>query len=335
MGSVVPAALLAVARSILLPFTVAAAWASLRDRDEGRGTRAIAVVICLLPTALWAMWTLWHASAIPDGWAASYGSYTAMWRESWSTPGDLLQLVVRQAAGFARIAAAIWSPLGALLALLLGIAGLARLWTRQRWVVAGLGGYVLLVLLWPIEPDRFVWGVLPLLALLCAGGAAHLAERLRARPMLRYATLLTVALPVAACGRWTANGYRNDGWIVPQEIASRNASPLVSWGRTLPRDAVVLTGNDPLFALATGLRAAPALPPDLGEAGGRQLLSPATRLERSACALGHGWLAAGDSADQVAVALRQLLASPGGRLAVTERVQLNGRGEAWKFSCSQ
>jgi hypothetical protein len=107
----------------------------------------------------------------------------------------------------------------------------------------------------------------------------------------------------------------------------------VRWGRTLPADAVVVTGNDPLFAMATGRRAAPALPPDLGEASGRPLATPAQRLERSACELPSGWIAVGDSADQVGAALRQLLASRSSRLHVSERAAIGGRGAAWRFSC--
>lgn len=332
LGAVI-VALLPMARTILLPFTLAGAWHSAR-RGDGRWRLPLAA-LCLAPMAGWSLWTMLHAPGIPGGWQANYGSYTGMWLASWSSPADLADLALRQLAGFARIAGAIWSVPGAVIAVPCVVAGCLRLWTVQRWALAGLAGYVALVLVWPIEPDRFVWGVLPLVASLGAAGAVDVVTRLRHRRLLAAAALVLVALPVGACARWTVAGYRNRGWAVPQEIAERNAAPLVRWGRTLPSNAIVVTGNDPLFAMATGRRAVPALPPDLGEARGRPLTTPAQRLEWSACELGEGWLAIGDSEDQVGVALRQLLRSTSSRLAVTKRLQLEGRAEAWRFRCNR
>lgn len=332
MGALV-AGLLSVTRSALLPFSIAAALDSLRARSLSGAQRVGLAAVCLTPALIFAIWTMRYAADIPDAWRGNYGTYASMWRESWSAPSDLVALAGRQLGGFWRIAAAIWSAPGAVIALLALAAGLVPLWRAQRWAVLGLAGYVLLVLIWPIEPDRFVWGLLPLIALVSAAGVSELVRRFGAYRPTAVAGLLLVLLPLGACGRWTARGYANRGWIVPQEIAARNASPLVGWGRTLPRDAIVLTGNDPLFALATGLRAAPALPPDLGEASGRPRSTPASRLEASACALGRGWLAIGDSADQVGVALRAAMRSSAPRLSLTERVQLDGAGEAWRFGC--
>ncbi len=333
VAGVATAALLPMARSILLPFTLAAAWPLARTSRLSVATRAVLVALLLAPMAAWSLWTASHGAEVPPGWRANYGSYTGMWLSSWSSPGDLAALMWRQLGGFVRIATAIWSVPGAAVATVCLAAGGVTLWRTQRWALLGTLGYVALVLVWPIEPDRFVWGVLPLVASLGAAGASELVARLRARRLAVAAVLVLVALPAGACTRWTVAGYRHRGWIVPQEMAERNAAPLVRWGRTLPTDAAVLTGNDPLFAMATGRRAAPALPPDLGEAGGRPLSTPAERLEQSACALGAGWIAVGDSGDQVGAALRQLLATESSRLRVSERVALDGRGEAWRFTC--
>ena len=102
-------------------------------------------------------------------------------------------------------------------------AGLRTLWRAQRWVAIGLAGYVALVLVWPIEPDRFVWGILPLIALVPAAGVAELLRRVGQRRLSALAVLVLVALPLGACGRWSARGYINRGWVLPQEIAARNA----------------------------------------------------------------------------------------------------------------
>jgi hypothetical protein len=295
--------------------------------------RLALAALCLTPALVFSVWTMRYGAEIPDAWRGNYGTYTSMWRESWSTPADLLALVGRQLAGFWRIASAIWSAPGAVIAFVALAAGLRTLWRAQRWVAIGLAGYVALVLIWPIEPDRFVWGILPLIALVPAAGVAELLRRVGQRRLTALAALVLVALPLGACGRWSARGYINRGWVLPQEIAARNAAPLVRWGRALPRDAVVVTGNDALFALATGLRAVPALPPDLGEASGRPRSTPAGRLEASACTIGQGWLAVGDSTDQVGTALRAAARTAASRLSLTERVQLDGRGEAWRFHC--
>lgn len=333
IAGVAAAALLPMARSILLPLAIAAAWQLVRTRRLSIAWRAAFIALTLAPMVAWSLWTASHGAEIPPGWQANYGSYTGMWLASWSSPGDLIALAWRQLGGIVRITTAIWSAPGAAVAALCMALGAGVLCRSQRWVLLGSLGYVALVLVWPIEPDRFVWGVLPLVALLGAAGAAEIVRRLHARRLAVILVLLVVALPAGACTRWTVAGYRHRGWIVPQEIAERNAAPLVRWGRTLPADQAVLTGNDPLFAMATGRRAAPALPPDLGEARGQPRSTPAERLEQSACALGAGWIAIGDSADQVGAALRQLLASRASRLHVMERVALDGRGEAWRFVC--
>src|SRR5207344_2301982 len=103
-------------------------------------------------------------------------------------------------------------------------------------------------------------------ALLMLGGAVAAVRMLPASmpnsPRTAVA-IVVLCLPVATCGIINARGYRAEGWIVPQRREARSYYPAVRWSAALPRDAVVLTANDPLFAQWTGLHAATLLAPDL------------------------------------------------------------------------
>ena len=102
---------------------------------------------------------------------------------------------------------------------------------------------------------------------------APLAELVPASALERLprsaVAVVILLLPVATCTRLNVRGYAAQ-WVGGAAAAPGRwrTAPVVAWAATLPRDAVILTADDPLVAQATGLRAAPLLSPDLRETRG-------------------------------------------------------------------
>ncbi|MBX6332518.1 MAG: hypothetical protein IRY91_11785, partial [Gemmatimonadaceae bacterium] len=334
------AGLLAIERSIFLPFALAAAWHAVRRRAWRVPHRVLHVALCLAPAVLWWAWTARHAASVPEAWRSSYGSYTGMWTASWHAVRDLTTLAAHQGASLWGTATRAWTTPGAVFALLACAAGLWRLRAVSAISCLGTLGYLAIVLLWPAQPDRFIWGILPLLMLLGALGAAWVLDAMarlrdaRIATPARLALAAALLLPTATCTRVTIAGYRHDGWLAPQWNAAGAYAPLVAWARHLPPDVIVLAPNDPLFANATGRRAAPALPPDLREdAGAPAALSAAARAERSACTVGRGWFALPDTTDATSAAVRALRADARARVRFGPPERVGPLGLAIPFTC--
>jgi hypothetical protein len=334
------AGLLAIERSIFLPFALAAAWHAVRRRAWRAPHRVLHVALCLAPAVLWWAWTARHAASVPEAWRSSYGSYTGMWTGSWSAVRDLAALAAHQAASLWGTATRAWTTPGAVIALLACAAGLWRLRAASAIAFLGTVGYVAIVLLWPAQPERFIWGILPLVMLIGALGAATALDAIARLSAARIAVAARIALaaalllPTATCTRVTIAGYRHDGWLAPQWNAAGAYAPLVAWARHLPPDAIVLAPNDPLLANATGRRVAPALPPDLREdAGAPATLSAAARAERSACTVGRGWFALPDTTDATSAAVRALRVDARARVRFGTAERVGPLGLAIPFTC--
>lgn len=334
------AASLPLVRTILAPAMVAVAWRLATERATPvaiRQREATIAAFVFLPMVAWFAWTSQHAHEIPAAWVASYGSYTSMWRESVASPGDFFALVAHQLAGLWRVAVQLWWRGGAPIGIAFTLIGLALLRGVRSVSFLTTLGYFAVLLVWPISPDRFLWGVLPLLSALFAAGAYTLWRSLRSRDLafLPLAVVL-ILVPAGSCARLNERGYVAHGWIVPQQNEVEQYAPIVRWAGTLPRDAIILTANDPLVAQATGLHAAPLLAPDLRETRG---VAPAhTALERataSTCAARSGWMVAGDTLDEAGVAMAALRADPAGAVHVDTTVHLDGARIAMQFRCTK
>ena len=338
VAAAVIAALLPLARTILLPVTLAVAWRMGTESGKPvalRQREATFAAFMLIPMLAWSAWTARHAAEIPAAWIGSYGSYGGMWREAVSGPGDLFSLIGHQALGLWHTARSAWGLLGAIVGLALS---LWALWQLRGWrsvALIGIAGYFAIILIWPIPPDRFLWGMLPPITLLMLGGLKALPcptfMSHRWRPI---GLTVILVIPMYRCVPLNARGYRNDGWIVPQQREAESYAPIVRWGRTLPAGTVVLTANDPLFAQATGLTSAPLLTPDLRETRGLPPLHSAIdRVASSACAAGEGWMAVVDSADEAAAAIKSLSFVTSGPLRFDHSVHLDGARVVVHFRC--
>jgi hypothetical protein len=338
------AALLPLARTILLAVTIAVAWRLASDRDRSEAARqrdATIAAFMFLPVVAWFAWTRQHGHDLPAAWALNYGSYGPLWRDSITSVGDLLAIVGHQLARLWAISRTLWGrPLqggGAALGLAFCAAGLWQLRGWRSVAFIALGGYLALVIAWPFAPDRFIWGILPLLAMLFFAGARW-AWRVSggARPERRALAFALFAVPALSCADVNLVGYRAQGWIVPQRREAAAMAPVQRWAATLPRDAILLVANDPLAAQLTGLRAAPLLPPDLRETRGASVGIPAAeRLAASACAVGAGWMVVVDTLDVTAAAIASVRNGPPGRVQFGNIVPLDGTAAAVQFRCEK
>lgn len=143
---------------------------------------------------------------------------------------------------------------------LLGIVAFAR---AAPALAVTFAAYVGVVLVWPFEPTRFLWGVWPLIVLLLAAGAhrglawsAMLAPRWRAPA--RAATLALAAIALAGASTHLVHGIARS-W--PSAIARQRSAaslPVVFWVQenTRPGD-VVASDEEAMVFLYTGRRGVP------------------------------------------------------------------------------
>ena len=124
-----------------------------------------------------------------------------------------------------------------------------------------MAAYLALVIVWPFEPTRFVWALLPLFAAMLALGIGAIMEWTPATAASRHArtgALATSGLLGLGFAWYNVNGVRQ-GWrdSVPRVTAAR-ATPVVEWvrARTRPTDVIAME-DDALLYLYTGRRAIP------------------------------------------------------------------------------
>lgn len=289
------------------------AFLALVRRADRKTTLAAALPVAVAGLA-WGVWTLAQRSGIDPAIAASYGTYGDVVRQSGlaalaSRPFDLPRpLAVLTLAWVPSVAA--YYLLG-VPALAIGVYGLAVL-VRRSAIGATLVAYLAILAVWPVHPDRFLWAVLPWLALAWVAGAVAAWRRTQVRLLVG---VLAAALTFGY-GRYEARGFAGRWWTVTARAISANFSELLPWVATLPQDAVLASDGDPLVWLYGGRRTVPLYLfsyRDSGEA-------PATPAEQLAfferAGVTHVLLAGpGESA----AALDALLGAAPGRLALVHR----------------
>jgi len=228
--------------------------------------------------AAWGLWVLRHKSGIDPVIAADYGSYFetvksaglgALGSSTTDLPRPLAVLTLN------------WVPttwayyaLG-IPALLVGLYGLALLTARSAigWTLVF---YLAILALWPFPPDRFLWAVLPWVALTWAAGAAGLWRLFGRWPRSALAALV-LAL-AAGYVRYEARGLAHRWWDLTARSISANFSELLPALDSLPAGAVLATDNEPLVWLAIRRTAVPFY---LFTYQGRRLLEANPALQRA------------------------------------------------------
>ena len=275
--AVVIAALLAGAttlvRSLGIPLVIALVLGlAVRRRYRAAGIAAGVAAAIMLP---WHVWTAVHAHDLPRVFVGSYGSYTSTVGTAIDSNGveHLARLAAYNVRDLARPIGAVFAPgaplfihwlIVATVILMLGL-GLWALRRRALTTALFIAGYMGMVVLWPYAPDRFLWGVWPILILLLAAATDIGVRGARARaasglPLVAH-SVLVVAAGALALGlvRYNARGYTK-GWLdMSQRGAARQLTPAVEWiqQNTRPTD-IIASDGDPLLALYTNRLVVPS-----------------------------------------------------------------------------
>jgi hypothetical protein len=235
-------------------------WKYLRAAGAASRNRTPAHILgAALPIGLaavaWFAWTLTHQDGIDPALGINYGSYGEVLRQTGlgalgSSALDLPRPLVAITLGW------LYPPaLAVALALPAGAIGLYGLWTLARRSSAGLtlAGYLAILVVWPFPPDRFLWAVLPWLALAWTAGAVALCRY----AVARVPVLILALTAVGGFGFYQVRGVSARGWATQAQAISANFAELLPALRELPADAVLATDNESLVWLYTGRRAVP------------------------------------------------------------------------------
>jgi hypothetical protein len=207
-------------RSIGIAFVVGSVVALLVARRWRHAAIAAAVAVAL--AAPWQLWVARHDGELPPVLRGKYGSYAGWMSRGVAAHGSefLVRTVATNVETGARMTLTplrpprvpLLVPFVMLAGVVCTVVGCRRLARRAPVTFLVLGAYVSVVLLWPFDPTRFLWGIWPLLMLLVASTVAELWPLARGtspaaptRPALR---LTSRALSVAgvACGLLLALG---------------------------------------------------------------------------------------------------------------------------------
>lgn len=218
-----------------------------------------ALVVTLLPVVIaalaWALWVRAHAGAIDPWLATTYGSYGEVIRQ---TGLSALGVSARDLPRPLEALALGWIPvrwvyvLLATAALGVGVYGLVLL-SRRSAIGFTLVFYLLILAVWPYPADRFLWAVLPWLALAWAMGAAALWRR----PRLRVPVLLLSAVIAVGFAQYEIRGLIGRWWGTQARAISANFVELLPVIRGLPDSAIVAVDDESLVWLHTRRRAVP------------------------------------------------------------------------------
>jgi len=218
---------------------------------------AVGVAGPVLAAALgWGLWVLTHGRDIDPALALNYGGY-----------GDVVSQTGLGAFGASLLD--LPRPLGALTlawlgqpivyrvvglaALAVGLYGLALV-ARRSAAGWALIGYLAILAVWPYPADRFLWAVLPWLALAWTAGAVALVRR---QPRFRVAVLALAACIALGYGMNEVRGLAGGWWGTTARGISANFRELLPTIAALEGSAVVATDDEALVWLYTGRRAVP------------------------------------------------------------------------------
>lgn len=213
--------------------------------------------------AAWGLWVLMHERGIDPALSLSYGTYGEHLRQTGlAALGVNVSDLPRPLEGLTLG----WIPrrrlydLTATAALAVGLYGLA-VSTRRSTIGYALIFYLLVLAIWPHRPDRFLWAVLPWLALTWAVGAIVLWRRValwgRRALLVRAPVALLAALLTFGYVRYQASGLMGRWWETQARAIAANFAELLPVIADLPASAVVAVDDEALVWLYTGRRAVP------------------------------------------------------------------------------
>lgn len=274
----IAAALALLTRSIAIAL-VAGICGFMLLRPVPRRLIMAALVPGLIAALAWSLWVSTHARQIDPALALGYGTYFAH---------------VSQ-AGFSAVAVNVpdmsrplealvfgWMPWAwfydILATVSLGV-GLYGLWLVLQRSAIGISllFYFVILAIWPHPPDRFLWAVLPWLALIWAAAMFDFWRRWPARAA-RIAVALLGAVVVIGYAQYEYRGLRGHWWDLQAQNISANFAELLPVVANLPDSAVIATDDEALVWLYTRRRAVPLY---LESYRGRELIRPTAAEHRA------------------------------------------------------
>ena len=251
-------------------FALPAALLVLLLRGHWRALFALgfAAALFLVP---WQLWVTAHQGEIAHPLVGKYGSYGAWLVEGYRQGGwDFARAaVVRNAQdidstiSYMLLPVAQRLPRGIVFVSLLVflVAGMKR-YARNAPVTLGfLACYMLVVMLWPFEPNRFLLAIWPLWFPLAAVGAVACWQlRLPRAALVPWRAVIVVTAGAMSGGYLWYNGigYSNKWWAAVQRNAGERARPIAEWvARHTSPSAVLSTEDDLIIYLYTGRKAVP------------------------------------------------------------------------------
>ncbi len=267
-GAGVFLAVLALVRTLGL-FAIPAALGILLWRRRYAAAAALAAGAGLLIVP-WQLWVATHQHEVAPIIAGKYGSYTGWVAQGYVDGGIqfLWRVVERNARDLFRVMSYLHAPVDvlwprivsftALVALI--VLGARHLTRRAPVTVAFMAIYFAVVMIWPFEPNRFLLGLWPVLALCVAMGVRGILQW-KPAPRLAFARYAAVALCFGlaiGAGTYNGRGYHNSWWVNVQRTGGERLKPIVEWvAHNTAMSDVIATDHDPAVYLYTGRRAVP------------------------------------------------------------------------------
>lgn len=249
---------------VLLPAAVLVLMQRRRWRDAG--VLGIAAVVCLLP---WQLWSAAHSGQLPAPLLGNYDTYTGWWLRGLRVMGAGMvpATLAKTVPETLQMLAVLFSPFSASTAHMITLLMLATLAAVGAWSVRRrmpvtllfLAGYLTIVLVWPFNPSRFIWGIWPLLLLVVVAGAhaaiAHPSHIARPARALLLVSLCWVTVGYAA---YEVRGVRGAWWSSIARANTQRIAPAVRWTleHTAPDDVLAAEDEGAIY-LYTGRRAVP------------------------------------------------------------------------------
>ncbi len=239
-------------------------------RRHFKAAAALCVVgaLFMLP---WQWWVSQHQGEIAGVFTGKYGAYGAWLVDGYREGGlELARGVVlgnlreiRNTLSFLILPVPQALPRYLLLSALgvFAVAGVRVFSRRAPVTLAFLGLYMLVVIVWPFQPSRFLIGVWPLWLPLIGAGVVAL-WRAPASSRLQAALRAAVVVAAVACASghlwYNARGYTNEWWASIPRDAGQRAKPIVEWVAQYTRpDDVLSTEDDLMVYLYAGRKAVP------------------------------------------------------------------------------
>jgi hypothetical protein len=253
-----------IAAVIAAEFMARGQWTPGRYRRTG-----VLALAAFGPACLWWIWSGLRMGDVPGVFAGNYGSYLSWYAADGGGFGSILETVSRHWPPLVTALEQLWMPNASELTanfvlLVIGglcLAGLLRISRRRPALALFPVMYLAVVLLWPYEPDRFYYAIIPLLTMFAIEGGYSAAEAIRqdvpkfGMPFVALVTGLLVFNSV----RHQVRSHEARTWSLFQIAPAATYAPLLTWiNENTAEDAVIAAGLDPLVYWETGRKAVPS-----------------------------------------------------------------------------